>query len=163
MTPIGSTVLSPRVSTRRRRGRLWRRPASPTPSRQPSRAARVKGREAARMRLPLMRASTAALSTSHLQNSAARVWAVRAAAGRRGPYTGRAHLTVGCCTLQTRCNTVRYSASSFAIIRHARSSRINLDHPVSRRQQLLEIDLHAETTNTLDVRAYRGILHHACG
>jgi hypothetical protein len=58
---------------------------------------------------------------------------------------------------------VRNRASSFAIVRHVRSSRINLDHPDSRAEQLPEIDLHAETTKPLDVREYRGILHHACG
>ena len=103
-------------------------------------------------RLPLMRASTAAF--------AQRKKNARPVRGPCAPHCRVQHPTN---TLRARCNTVRYHASSFAIVRHARSSCINLDHPDSRAEQLLEIDLHAETTNPLDARAYRGILHHACG
>lgn len=99
--PAGGAVVC-EDAPRLRRLRVSRR------AQRGSRAAKRRG-----TRLPLMRASTAAF------------------AQRRklcGPYTGRAHLTVGCGTLQTPC---AHGATRCVIVRRRSPSFVMRDHPAS--------------------------------
>jgi len=185
-TPAAVVKISPRVSIRRRRDRAGDAPRLRRP--RVSSRAQCGSRDAKRRgtRSPLMRASTAAwhpianldcLRLPEHDPCAGREWRCSTLRRAVAPYI---HPTSTARHRATPCGTVRHRAApcddfasrlinprQSALVRinpsHAGSSRIGprvLDAQV---QQFLEIDLHAETTNHLDVRQYRGILHHACG
>lgn len=168
--PRSCPEFRPAVSTRRRRGRLLRRPASPTPPHQPSCAARVKGREAARHALALDAREHGGIEPNRKHGLP--VFA------EHGPYADREqrcstffpraiapyiHCATPCGTVRCRRVMRHHSASIRIIPSHAGSSRISPGDHFTHARKFPAIDLHPETTKHLDVRAFRGILAHACG